>query len=1319
MDETRPPTLAPTEAYAAIEAFAALRGETALRLAAHAALPQVLRAELLHGLRLNFAEDTLGDAAIEADLLFAPFARPLGHGAVAFDAEVRAQLLKLLDALHPDQAPPRSVLVADFVLAWLDRERSRARADADRLYAGWIEAERWNALAFVDPEAAAGRLAAAVAGTASGAGSTVRLRVGALAATLSTPLVAHARLLRYARGIESLDAGEVAAARAWLEPLGDTPVVEGAVALEPASALLRARAAATPAPGAPAPSAPATDVPDGQDGPDGAPLRVAVLVSGPDVGEHLATVTEEVRRSGHLVVGWSAERAGDAVCDLVLAVLGWRISTGATGNVPWFTADLRAARAAGIAVDAFVPDPAHLAFVKLMDPSMQALREELGAVAPLRTFAAPAELRARVATSLRAAAQRPRVAGPVPVDPACVYVAFLADDALHAAARLSEALRQLGFETHLDGTDDDVHVQHALDEAAARSAKLLALIGPRTAWLAERSAGAPAGRLLPQARRVAQALRRPDRPVVPVLLDGTTMPRAEQLPTALAPLVERHALRLDAAHWEDDLHRLLQVVGAPPVRRPDVAVPKRALVLVDNRRHRDLFDLVADALQREGCAPEMPDGVFANARPLAMIVAALRRVDCLVIDLSLPDDWLIPWTDGAAAAGVPLVPVHDLGEPPRAAWAAHVQADAARRAWVAPTLDWRELRRAPQAAGSTLVGAVALVRARAEAVKATPPAPAPLPPREGLRIALCSTSTDLAAFRSAVREVAAAFGDEVLAPADDELRPLQRDLDAIDACDIAVFVVAWRYGYVPDDAAVNPDGLSVVELQYRRAVALERTRLILMVEDVADWPTDGYDRGASAEKIRRFRRDLGLDMATRAVRSVEQAREQLTGFLTVHTHRDITAPPTVRIRPRGHALVFVGHTLDAPDRAVPRFPPALEASAAAALRDAVAAELQRGAVTFAAASGSHGGDILFLEACAAAGIPTRIYLPEPDRRFVAQSVAPAGPSWVERYQTLARRSQVIVLADTDDAAIDVGSAHAAQRDRWRRNADAMLEAARQGGREPPCLVALWDGAPTESPGGPSYLLARADSLGLRRVVIDPAGLAAARVAARPADTALELVVGSVLLVADAAIEAPLRLATVRSLLLVQLAAEAAAGRDGGSGAGIEAWPPQFSGMGWQVEAVSTFGAEDPLDVAGDLRAHVLQLVGPRPEVGAIDAVIARIASLGRGASIDALDARFAADDSGCVRAAVGHVRRFDDGRVRLALAGVELRGEGAAGNPFAYRGPAGATRFVTLVATVDVRLLEGVASTVEDKVAAFFDRLVTPLGAWEPAPPAV
>lgn len=223
--------LSPLEAYQQVLGFAAERGENALRLALHAAIPQVLRPELLHLLRLNFVPESLDDAATEADVLFAPFCAELGNDYYRFDANARLHLLTQLDPAYTVDAVPRSRQVAGFLLAWCERQGSPLAAEDDLVFAAFLDVERWVALAFFEPDAAAVQLAAAVKQASEGGAVAARIRIGGLASTLATPLAGHVRLLAYAAGLEALELGDMGRAEDLLEPLGDREVRVGEITL--------------------------------------------------------------------------------------------------------------------------------------------------------------------------------------------------------------------------------------------------------------------------------------------------------------------------------------------------------------------------------------------------------------------------------------------------------------------------------------------------------------------------------------------------------------------------------------------------------------------------------------------------------------------------------------------------------------------------------------------------------------------------------------------------------------------------------------------------------------------------------------------------------------------------------------------------------------------------------------------------------------------------------------------------------------------------------------------------------------------------------
>ncbi|MFL6336586.1 MAG: TIR domain-containing protein [Pyrinomonadaceae bacterium] len=244
-----PSTMSPLEAYEALMLFARRRGEGALRLAMHAAVPQSFRPDLLHLLKLNFLPRELHDAAAEADVLFSPLCEEVGRGYFEFGPHVRTLLLDNLAANYAADRTPRIERVANFLLHYVEQMERRAAGGLDRLWRDYLEVQRWVALAFLDPDAAARQLAAALKGISTPGGEfAARLRLGGLATALSSPLVKYRHVLNYAAGLQALEAGDHARARTLLSGLGDEELDVGGVRLRPASDLLRAYSVQSPEP---------------------------------------------------------------------------------------------------------------------------------------------------------------------------------------------------------------------------------------------------------------------------------------------------------------------------------------------------------------------------------------------------------------------------------------------------------------------------------------------------------------------------------------------------------------------------------------------------------------------------------------------------------------------------------------------------------------------------------------------------------------------------------------------------------------------------------------------------------------------------------------------------------------------------------------------------------------------------------------------------------------------------------------------------------------------------------------------------------------
>lgn len=166
---------------------------------------------------------------------------------------------------------------------------------------------------------------------------------------------------------------------------------------------------------------------------------------------------------------------------------------------------------------------------------------------------------------------------------------------------------------------------------------------------------------------------------------------------------------------------------------------------------------------------------------------------------------------------------------------------------------------------------------------------------------LSSTYEDLKDHRDAVYRALRRLGHDVRAmedyvAADD--RPMDRCLADVSVCEVYVGVVAFRYGYVP--TAGNPDGRSITELEYRKAEALKKPRLVFLLRDEAPWPPKFVDAGEPRQRLQALRDELGRDRLA-SFFSTEHELAELVGAAVTQwekEQRGEAAPPAPAARPQ-------------------------------------------------------------------------------------------------------------------------------------------------------------------------------------------------------------------------------------------------------------------------------------------------------------------------------------------------------------------------------------------------------------------------------------
>jgi hypothetical protein len=234
------------EAYAALQQYVADYGRSALLLMMHAAVPETLRADLLHLIRVNFLSDLDGDTSLEADVLFGPLTRSEhGTGYYCIDPQVRWHCLGLLQSLYRNEARPRALRVAGLLWHYVSAREATATREADPQLAEYLAIQRWVALAHLEPKNAARAFALALHQASQGANQT-RLRLGGLASAIELPLAGEQELLTYAQGLDALVRGDESRAAELLGALGDKELRISDVVLKGGATLLREKAPGAP-----------------------------------------------------------------------------------------------------------------------------------------------------------------------------------------------------------------------------------------------------------------------------------------------------------------------------------------------------------------------------------------------------------------------------------------------------------------------------------------------------------------------------------------------------------------------------------------------------------------------------------------------------------------------------------------------------------------------------------------------------------------------------------------------------------------------------------------------------------------------------------------------------------------------------------------------------------------------------------------------------------------------------------------------------------------------------------------------------------------
>lgn len=220
---------------------------------------------------------------------------------------------------------------------------------------------------------------------------------------------------------------------------------------------------------------------------------------------------------------------------------------------------------------------------------------------------------------------------------------------------------------------------------------------------------------------------------------------------------------------------------------------------------------------------------------------------------------------------------------------------------------------------------------------------------------------------------------------------------------------------------------------------------------------------------------VAASLAGRRYGAVAASRQQLQllaahGFPVPSRLFQALRPPSV--------VVFAGHMLDQPGRAVPRFPP----SAEAAVRTQIVRHLDDMDARIGYCSAACGSDLLFVEAMQERGAEVNIVLPYAQEDFLEASVRYAGPRWVARFHRALEQAASVKYVTSESVCGD--ESVFALMGRMLLGFAAL---AAQPLQAEPVLLSVWDGRASALAGGTADIVSGwPDPARRRAIALGPA-----------------------------------------------------------------------------------------------------------------------------------------------------------------------------------------------------------------------------------------
>ena len=155
-------------------------------------------------------------------------------------------------------------------------------------------------------------------------------------------------------------------------------------------------------------------------------------------------------------------------------------------------------------------------------------------------------------------------------EPAGIFISYRRDESAGYAGRIADRFTEHFGEERvfrdIDSMEPGLDFVEAIERALESCAVVLVVIGRN--WTTTLKEHEQTGQEDYMQLEVATALKRNDVRVIPVLVQGASMPRAEELPDDLSALRRRNAFELHDSSWNEEVRRLITTLERVLERRP-------------------------------------------------------------------------------------------------------------------------------------------------------------------------------------------------------------------------------------------------------------------------------------------------------------------------------------------------------------------------------------------------------------------------------------------------------------------------------------------------------------------------------------------------------------------------------------------------------------------------------------------------------------------------------------------------------------------------------------------------------------------------------